>query len=87
MMSLNQRKLDWSSGNDNPINLFFTIKELRDGICSGANATPGRDVISFELNKQLDDIFLNETLFNAEGCLPMEWKHNSLCLEKGRLNI
>lgn len=90
MMLLNQRKLDWSSGNDNPINLFFTIKELRDGICSGANATPGRDVISFELYKHLDDIFLNEALFNAEwaeGCLPMEWKHNSSCLEKGQINI
>lgn len=49
MMLLNQRKLDRSSGNDNPINLFFTIKELRDGICSCANATPGRDVMSFEL--------------------------------------
>lgn len=47
---------------------------------SGANTTPGRDRVSYELVKHLDDIVLDEilALFNKvweEGNLPKEWKH------------
>lgn len=47
---------------------------------SGANTTPGRDRLSHELFKHLDDVVLEEilALFNtvwAEVNLPKEWKH------------
>lgn len=56
------------------------MKELRDAINSGANTTPGRDGLAYELFKHLDNIVFEEVLalFNsvwAEGCLPQEWKH------------
>ena len=80
LMIVNQWKLGRSLENDNSINLFFTIKELKDAIVSGANTTPGRDRLSYEFFKHLDDIALDEilALFNtvwAEGYLPKEWKH------------
>lgn len=54
-MKVNQWKLERSLENANPINLFFTIQELNDAIVSGANATPERDRLSYELFKHLDD--------------------------------
>ncbi|KAG5852664.1 hypothetical protein ANANG_G00064980 [Anguilla anguilla] len=56
------------------------MKEVRDAIYSGANTTPGRDGLFYELFKHLDELVLEEilALFNsvwAEGCLPKEWKH------------
>lgn len=76
----NKRKLEENLENDNPINLFFSMKELREAIDSGANTTPGRDGLSYELFKHLDCWVLEEilSLFNcvwAEGYLPAEWKH------------
>lgn len=53
LMAVNQWKLENSLENDNPIHLFFTIKELKDAITSGANTTPGRDRVSYELIKHL----------------------------------
>ena len=47
-MTVNQWKLERSLENDNPINLFFTIKEFKDAIMSGANTTPGRERLSYE---------------------------------------
>ena len=78
-MTVNQWKLEGSLDNANPINLFFTIKELKEAIMSGTNATPGRDRLSYELFKHLDDMVLEDilALFNtvwAGGCLPKEWK-------------
>jgi len=80
LIEVNQWKLERSLENENPINLFFSLKELKDAIRSGANTTPGRDRISYELFKYLDDFVLEEilALFNtvwADGCLPKEWKH------------
>ena len=79
LMLIHRWKLDRNSENDNPVNLFFTMKELRDAINSDA-ATPGRDGLSYELFKHLDDFVREEilALFNsvwAEACLPMDWKH------------
>ena len=56
------------------------MKELREAISSGANTTPGRDGLSYELFKHLDYWVLEEilSLFNfvwAEGYLPAEWNH------------
>ena len=65
LMIVNQWKLGRSLENDNPINLFFTIKELKDAIVSGANTTPGRDRLSYEFFKHLDDIALDE-IFNLQ---------------------
>ena len=47
---------------------------------SGANTTPGRERLSHEFFKHLDDTVLDEilALFNmvwAEGYLPKDWKH------------
>lgn len=80
LMAVNQWKLEGSLDNANPINLFFTIKELKKAIMSGANTTPWRDRLSYELFKHLDDMVLEDilALFNtvwAGGCLPKEWKH------------
>lgn len=47
-MIVNKWKLDWSSDNVNPMNLFFTMKAVRDAIHSGANTTHGRDGLSFQ---------------------------------------
>ena len=79
-MTVNQWKLEGSLDNANPINQFFTIKELKEAIMSGANTTPGRDRLSYKLFKHLDDMVLEDilALFNtvwAGGCLPKEWKH------------
>ncbi|KAL7390520.1 hypothetical protein ABVT39_022758 [Epinephelus coioides] len=60
VMSANQWKLERSIENEEPINLFFSMKELRDAIMAGANTTPGRDRLSYELFKHLDDVVLEE---------------------------
>ncbi len=50
-MAVNQWKLESSLEMYNPINSFFTVKELKDAIMSGANTTPGRDRVSNRLVK------------------------------------
>ena len=80
LMTVNQWKLEESLDNANPINLFLTMKELKEAIMSGENTTVGRDRLSYELFKHLDDIVLKDilALFNTVwvgGCLPKEWKH------------
>lgn len=57
------------------INLFFSVKKLRDAMNFGAITTPGRDGLSYELFKHLDDIEIL-ALFNSvwkEGCLRDGW--------------
>ena len=49
-MTVDQWKLEGSLGNANPINLFFTIKELKEAIMSGENTTPGRSCHTRYLN-------------------------------------
>ena len=80
LMAVNQWKLEGSLDNANPINLLFTIKELKEAIMSGTNTTSGRDGLSYKLFKHMDDMVLEDilALFNtvwAGGCLPKEWKH------------
>lgn len=80
VLSANQWKLDRSTEDDSSINLHFSIKELREAIMTGANTSPGRDRLSYELFKHLDDMVLDDiqALLNtvwAKGCLPKEWKH------------
>jgi len=58
-MSANQWKLGWSSDNVSPVNVLFTMKELRDAINSGSNTTAGRDGLSYELLKHLGDDVLD----------------------------
>ena len=81
LMTVNQWKLERSWENDNPINLFFTIKEFKDAIMSGANTTPGRERLSYEGFFKTFGWYCtwwNLALFNmvwAEGYLLKEWKH------------
>ena len=57
-MTVNLWKLEESFDNANPINRYFTIKQLREAFMSGANTTPWRDSLSHKLFKHLDDIVL-----------------------------
>ena len=80
MFESNQWKLERSDVNDDPVNLFFTIRELKSAILAGANTSPGKDMISYIMLKQLDDVALDEVLalINSiweEGLLPKQWKH------------
>ena len=79
-LAANNWKLGKNTENDSPVNVQFSRKELREAILSGGNTSPGRDRLSYELFKHLDDMVEEEilALINtvwAEGCLPKEWKH------------
>ena len=62
LMTVNQWTLEESLDNAYPINLFLTMKGRKEAIMSWANATPGRDRLSYKLFKHLDDIVLEEWL-------------------------
>ena len=55
-------KLDYLCEENKSYSVFFSLKELKDGVQAGANTTPGQDKISYEMLKQLDNIALEEIL-------------------------
>ena len=52
-----QWKLNHSYENSDPINIFFSHKELKDAIQAGDNTAPGRD---YEMFKHLNNIVLDD---------------------------
>ena len=80
LLAGNQCKLGWSKDDLSPINLYFSLKELKDAIAVGANTSPGRDGLADEMFKHLEEgvlvefLALMETVWE-EGRLPAEWKH------------
>ena len=44
------------------LNVFFSLKELKQAVQAGAKTTPSQDSISNELLKHLDDVALEEIL-------------------------
>lgn len=73
-------KLKHNNDNIDPINLFFSMKELKSAIRRGRHTAPGRDGLGYEFYQHMDESVLLEllTLINAvweEGHLPEDWKH------------
>ena len=68
-----------TSLNSDPINLDFTLQELKDCINSRKNSTSRLDKISYIMFKNMSDISLDLRLlfFNKiwkEGSYPRDWK-------------
>ena len=80
LLAGNQCKLGWSKDDGRPINVYFSLKELKDAIAVEANTSPGRDGLAYEMFKHLEEGVLVELLALMEtaweeGRLPAEWKH------------
>ena len=79
-LSIVLRVLGRSKDDVSPINVYFSLKELKDAIAVGANTSPGRDGLAYEMFKHLEEgvlvefLALMETMWE-EGRLPAEWKH------------
>ena len=67
------------TSNSDPINLDFTLNELKDCINSRKNSASGLDKISYQMFKNMSDSTLNIWLFFfnkiwKEGSYPRDWK-------------
>ena len=74
-----QIAIEFSKDNNEPYNMIFTLKELRDALSSTEASAPGEDNIVYEMLKHLPeeakDFFLKITNKIWEtGILPKNWK-------------
>lgn len=80
MLDTEGYKLGQSDDNSDVMNLFFSMRELRQAIKRGSPTTPGRDGLGYEIFQHMDEWTMGEllALINniwEEGKLPAEWKH------------